>query len=218
MVRTVVASARNGGRLMRPWIGLIGQTVDSDLAEAVGLARPGGVIVSQVYADGPAQGAGLRKGDVIISVDGETVHDLEAFQFRVATGELGGSSEVEVWRQRDVASLSFPLVEAPEDPPRNETLLLERHPLAGATVANLSPALAEELDLPGAWEGVIVTKIGPGSVANRLRFRVGDILLVVNGREVKRVGELMGLLNQPSRDWTITFSRGGRVRTTEFNG
>ena len=218
MVRTVVASARNGGRLMRPWIGLIGQTVDSDLAEAVGLARPGGVIVSQVYASGPAQEAGLRKGDVIISVDGETVHDLEAFQFRVATGELGGSSEVEVWRERDVASLSFPLVEAPEDPPRNETLLLERHPLAGATVANLSPALAEELDLPGTWAGVIVTKIGRGSVANRLRFRAGDILLAVNGREFERVEELMGLLSRPSRDWTITFSRGGRVRTAEFNG
>ena len=141
-----------------------------------------------------------------------------AFQFRVATGELGGSSEVEVWRERDVASLSFPLVEAPEDPPRNETLLLERHPLAGATVANLSPALAEELDLPGTWAGVIVTKIGRGSVANRLRFRAGDILLAVNGREFERVEEFMGLLSRPSRDWTITFSRGGRVRTAEFNG
>ncbi len=218
MVRTVVASARNGGRVMRPWIGLTGQTVDSDLAEAAGLSRPSGVIVSEVFKGGAADQAGIRKGDVIVSVDGKPVHDIEALRFRVATAELGGRSEIEVWRKRRVESLTLALVEAPEEPPRNETLLLERHPLSGATVANLSPALAEEIDLPGAWEGIIVTKIERGSVANRLRFRVGEILLAVNQKEVRRIEELLPLLKQRSKTWAITFNRGGRVRTVEFNG
>jgi len=76
MVRTVVASAAGGNALVRPWTGLIGQTVNSDLAEAFGLTRPGGVIVSKVHPNGPAARAGLRKGDVITSVDGQTVDDL----------------------------------------------------------------------------------------------------------------------------------------------
>jgi serine protease Do len=217
MVRTVIASARNGGRVVRPWIGLTGQTVDADLAEAVGLLRPGGVIVAQVYKNGPADQAGARKGDVIVSVDGEPVFDVESFRFRVATGELGERAEVEIWRDRAAQTLVLPLIQAPEDPPRNETLLLERHPLAGATVANLSPALAEEIDRPGAWEGVIVTEVGRGSVAGRLRFRAGDVILAVNGRELRRVGELIALLKDPSDHWSITFSRAGRVRTVEFS-
>ncbi|MDX1422456.1 MAG: trypsin-like peptidase domain-containing protein, partial [Kiloniellales bacterium] len=89
MVRTVVASARSGRRLVRPWAGLVGQTLGADLAEGFGLSRPGGVVVNQVYAGGPADAAGIRQGDVIVEVDGDHVNDVETLQFRVATSRLG---------------------------------------------------------------------------------------------------------------------------------
>lgn len=218
MVRTVVASAVNGGALVRPWTGLIGQTVNSDLAEAFGLTRPGGVIVSKVHPEGPAARAGLRKGDVITSVDGQAVDDLQAFRFRVATRELGSSVPLEVWRDRQVSTLDLALAQAPEEPPRMETALGDRHPLTGAKIANLSPAVAEELEMGGTWEGVVITAIQRGQPAHRLGFRPRDVILSVNGRDVGQVGEVLDALARPASRWSIGFSRDGRVRTVEISG
>jgi serine protease Do len=215
MVRTVIASARNGGGIMRPWLGLFGQGVTVDLAEGLGLDRPQGVIVSQIYQSGPADQAGLQLGDVIVSVDGRPVHDMDALEFRVATRELGGTAMLGVWRKRSALTLALPLAVAPETPPRNITQLAERHPLAGATVANLSPALAEELDLSGAWRGIIVLEILRASAAHRFGFRAGDLIVAVNEREVTRVSELQAALKQAGGRWSITYSRDGRLRSVE---
>jgi len=217
MVRTVVASARSGGKVVRPWIGLLGQTVDADLAEALGLDHPGGVIVSRVYDRGPADRAGIEQGDVILAVADKEVYDFESFRFRVATGRLGERTKVKLWRGRATKTVALPLMAAPEQPPRNQTLLKDRHPLAGAVVVNLSPAVAEELDLRGDWEGVIITKIRRGSPAHRLRFKAGDMVLAVNGKDVTLVRDLVALLGRPSERWSITVNRGGKVRTREFN-
>jgi len=81
----------------------------------------------------------------------------------------------------------------------------------------LSPALAEEKDLPGAWEGVIITKIARGSPAHRLRFSPGDILLAIGDFQVKDVAGLAAELARPATSWRIMFSRGGQVRRVEFN-
>ncbi len=215
MVRTVIASARSGGEIMRPWLGLVGQGVTADLAEGVGLDRPQGVIVSQMYQGGPADRAGLQLGDVIVSVDGRAVHDVDALEFRIATRALGGTATVEVWRKRRALTLALPLAVAPETPPRNVTQLLERHPLAGATVANLSPALAEELDLSGAWQGIIVMEILRASAAHRFGFRAGDLIVAVNEREVTRVSELREALRQARGRWSIAYSRDGRLRSVD---
>ncbi len=218
MVRTVVASARAGGRIMRPWTGLVGQTVGAELAEGFGLPRPGGVVVNRIYQGGPADEAGILRGDVIIAVDGEDVEDIESFRFRVAIGDLGDRAKVEVWRDRGAVTLRLPLVIAPETSPRDFRKLRGRHPLQGATVANLSPALAEELDLPGAWEGVIVLKAPRGSLARRYRFRPGDVLLAINEVAVGSVAELEPLLEAAGGRWAVTFRRKGRVRTVEVSG
>jgi len=219
MVRTVITSARNGGRIVRPWPGLVGQTVTRDLAESFGLDRPGGVVVSRIYEEGPADEAGLQKGDVILAVDGQPVDDFEAFLFRVATRPLGGAASLKTWRRQQLVDLSLPLVRAPEQPPRDERALRGQHPLSGATVANLSPALSEELDTPGVWDGVILTGIAGGSPAARLRFRPGDIILAIDRRDVRLVTELEAMLSDhPERQWAITFRRGSRVRTLEVSG
>ncbi|MDH3917433.1 MAG: PDZ domain-containing protein, partial [Rhodospirillales bacterium] len=203
-----------------PWIGLTGQTVDADLAEGLGLDRPGGVVVTQVYDGGPADQAGILKGDVILAVGGKPVNDLESLRFRVATARLGDRAKVEIRRKGETRTktVTLPLVQAPETPPRNETLLKGRQPLAGAVVVNLSPALAEEIDRPGAWEGVVVTQIRRGSPAHRLRVRVGDVVVAVNRKEIRRVRDLEAVLRQPVGTWEITLNRNGRVRTLEVEG
>ncbi len=216
MVKTVVASALRGGGIVRAWSGLIGQSLTQDLAEGFGLQTPGGVIVSKVYPGGPADGAGVRPGDVILGLGGQRVADVESFRYRVATRGLGGTAKLEIWRDRAARTLVLPLRSAPESPPREETHLTGQHPLAGAVIVNLSPALAEELDLPGVWEGVFILKVLRGSPARRLRFQPGDIILAVNREEVARVSGLARALERGVQRWLIRFSRNGRIRQVEF--
>ena len=216
MVKTVVASALRGGGIVRAWSGLIGQSLTQDLAEGFGLQTPGGVIVSKVYPGGPADGAGVRPGDVILGLGGQRVADVESFRYRVATRGLGGTAKLEIWRDRAARTLVLPLRSAPESPPREETHLTGQHPLAGAVIVNLSPALAEELDLPGVWEGVFILKVLRGSPARRLRFQPGDIILAVNREEVARVSGLARALERGVQRWLIRFSRNGRIRQVKF--
>ena len=193
------------------------QSVTSDLAEGFGLDRPGGVVVTRVYPGGPADRAGLRKGDVITGLDGQPIEDLAALRYRLATRPLNGAVPIDVWRDRSALMAKLPLEAAPERPPRNETELTGRTPLRGATVANLSPALAEELELEAVWEGLIITAIARGSTAARLGFRPGDLLVAINGEEIRSVDGLRTILAQQRRRWAISFSRGGRVRTVEIS-
>ena len=84
MVRTVVAGAGTeaGGRIVRPWFGAGGQSVTAELASSLGLPRPFGVLLNAIYPGGPAERAGLRRGDVVTHVDGREVGDTDALRFR----------------------------------------------------------------------------------------------------------------------------------------
>lgn len=217
MVKTVVASAAHGGAIVRAWTGLLGQSLTQDLATGFGLDRPGGVAVTKLYPGGPADRAGIETGDVVLAVDGQPVEDIESFRFRIATGEIGHTAKVTLWRNRHAVDVKFPLSAAPEAPPRNETRVNGPNPLSGAVMANLSPALAEELDLPGAWQGVIVTKIVRRSPAHRLGFRPGDIVLGVNKTKVRTVQELTSALSRSGIRWRISFMRDGQVHNVEID-
>jgi len=212
MVATVIAAEHNGGRLVRPWIGVTGQGVTADLAEGLGLDRPSGVIVNDLHPTGPAARAGLRVGDVVLAVDGRTVDDPAALRFRLATLPVGGKTKLSVHRLDGNFEIAVDLVAAPEDPPRDQTVLDGPNPLTGATVANLSPALAEELSVDSAWRGVIIVTLRRGSIAHRAGLAPGDILLRVNDSEIDSVAALRDVLDHPVSRWRIAFRRAGETR------
>ncbi len=218
MVRTVVDAVRHGGKLVRPWIGAGGQPVTSDIAASLGLTRPAGVLINQVRKGGPAEQAGLRVGDVVTSVNGKAVDDPDSMRYRVATLAVGGNTNVTVLRQGKEQTLSLRLIGPPEDPPRQETVLAGRTPLSGAKVANLNPALVEELRFDGASDGVVVLDVGRGSPAASLGLRPGDVVLRVNDRDIRRVGDLDAALGGQVRRWTIAVQRGDQTLTTTVGG
>lgn len=218
MVRTVVDAVRHGGKLVRPWIGAGGQPVTSDIAASLGLARPAGVLINQVRKGGPAEQAGLRVGDVVTAVNGKAVDDPDSMRYRVATLAVGGNTNVTVLRQGKEQTLSLRLIGPPEDPPRQETTLAGRTPLSGAKVANLNPALVEELRFDGASDGVVVLDVGRGSPAASLGLRPGDVVLRVNDRDIRRVGDLDAALGGQVRRWTIAVQRGDQTLTTTVGG
>ncbi len=213
MVKTVIAAEGNGGKLVRPWIGASGQPVTQDLAEGLGLARPVGVVVNDVYPGGPAAKAGLDVGDVVVAINGRDIEDPEALRFRLATLGVGGTADLTVLRDGRERHLAIALVAAPETPPRDETTIGGRNPLNGATVANLSPALAEELALNSAWRGVVILGMERGAIAARAGLRPGDVLLRINDLPVADVQSLTAMLKVSAERWNITFRRDGRTRT-----
>lgn len=211
MVRAVVLSAIEGRPLVRPWLGFDGRAVTADLALALDMPRPVGVIVEKIYEGGPAEMAGLAPGDVVMSVDGHDVEDAQALRFRLATRRIGETVNMTVLRKGKERSIAMALEAPPEIPPRNETLLEGRQPLAGAKIANLSPALVEELGLKGQPRGVFVLGVVRGSPAARLGVRPGDILVSINDNEIELVRDAIGQLAEDAGSWDIAIKRGERI-------
>lgn len=190
MVDRIVDASDKGGKVLRPWFGATGQEITSDLAESLGLDRPGGVLVNAVYPGGPADKAGLQVGDVVTELEGRRVDDPASMISLLATHSVGGKVKITVLRDRKKMTLAVPLISAPEVPKRDETMLPKGHLFAGAKVANVSPALADELQLDIMDKGVIVLAIERGSSAHRSGLRPGDYIVSINNKPVRSVAEL----------------------------
>jgi Do/DeqQ family serine protease len=214
LVRTVLRAAANGGRIVRPWLGASGQAVTAEIAQGLGLPRPEGVLVKDVTAGSPAARAGIRIGDVILAVDGHKVEDPEALRFRVATLTLDQSAQLTLWRRGERHEASLAVTAPPETPPRDLTALSGRQPLSGASVANLNPAFADELNLDTTERGVIVTALRDGSIAARLGIERGDILVSLNKQPIDSVAQLRQLLAATPAPWVLTVKRGDQLLST----
>jgi Do/DeqQ family serine protease len=218
MVRVVVASARSGGKAVRrPWLGARLQTVTPEIAETLGLRRPTGALVANVVPGSPAARAGLKLSDLIVAIDGQVVDDPNAFDYRFATRPLGGTAEIEVQRAGKPVKLSVPLETAP-DSGRNEIVLTTRSPFQGAKVANISPAVADEMHLDADTEGVVVTDLADGSTAASVGFQKGDVILAVNNQKIAKTNDLEKATRDNSRLWRIQIVRGSQQISVTLGG
>lgn len=204
MVQTVVASAGAGStRVVRPWLGLGVQPVDAAIAESLGMSRPRGALIKSLSPEGPAQKAGLEVGDVVLAINGHEVRDVQTMYFRAAISKLNENATFRVLRNGREEEVQVKMVAPPETPKRDARKLSGRHPFAGVTVANLSPAMAAELGL-SEEKGVVISE-----VTNNRLFRKGDIILKLNNLAVGSSQALATQLNQPVGAWVIAFRRDG---------
>lgn len=218
MVRTVIAGAASGDALRRAWLGAKVDTVTADIANAIGLERPEGVILSDVHPEGPALRSGLKSGDIIVAVEGQPVFDEEGLRFRIATGLIGETTRLSVRRPDRLFDVDLFLEHPPEIPKRNEHQLRGLHPLAGATIANLSPALAAEMGRDYFDSGVVVRDVASRSPAHRLEFRPGDVVVEINGQKVESVAGLRAAVSEKLPRWKITVRRTGRLFSLSISG
>ena len=219
MVKGVVSAALHGGQTVkRPWLGATLQDVSKDIADNLGLERPTGALVVDVVAQGPAAAAGLKRGDVIAAIDGQSVDDAESVGFRLGVKPLGGSASLKVLRDGRTLDLSLKLASAPEIPPRDTLTIHGGSPFAGAEVMNLSPAVKEELSLQGASAGVVVAAVGDGSTAAAVGVQKGDVVVAVNGRKIATTRELEKACAERAQWWDLTIQRGGQTIRTQLGG
>ncbi len=219
MARVVLESARNGlDHVRRPWFGASAQTVTAGLAAALDMERPTGVLIRAVHPGGPADKAGIRVGDIVTTIDGLAVDDSEALRYRIGTRLVGGKMKLTLLRDGAEIAGVLALRRAPEDPPRDARDLAGPSPLAGATVANLSPALAEEMGLDTLLTGVVVTDVARHSPARRLKLRPGDLIARVNGEKIISTKRLAALVEHRRGEWRLSVTRGAKVFNVVVKG
>jgi len=211
MVRAVVEGAKSGKPITRAWLGASGQPVTAEIAQAAGLDRPRGVLVKEVAADSPAAQAGIHAGDVIVAISGHEVDDPEDLRFRVATLPAGAPVPLTLWRAGKQQETSATLVTPPETPSRDTQTLEGRHPLAGVTVSNLNPALAEEMSLDMTTRGVVIGDVRDRSAAQRIGLQKGDLLVSLNNKPLPTVAALRQVVNAASSPWTLSVKRGNQT-------
>lgn len=216
MVVSVMAAAERGesgeGGIQRPWLGVTAQSVSADIAESLGLDRPQGALVTDLHSASPLKEAGLKIGDVIISVDDRTIRDAAEMKFRMATVPLGQTTIFTYLRNDQERTAAVKAMTAPEVPPRNTTDLDGPHVLQGATIANINPAVANELGMRSdVTAGVVVIEVKPRSPASRL-VESGDIILEMNGRDINEVKDLKEAIRQTGGRISMRIESNGRVR------
>ena len=217
MVRLVVDSAIAGHKLERPWLGAKLDTMTREMAEALGIARVAGAIVTRVYDIGSAAQAGLQAGDVIVAVDGYEVADARAILYRLTTRGVGNRCRLDIVRKGRQLSLDVALRAAPQAGKDDVRNLSGAHPFDGARVSNILPAVADELGLEDQ-EGVVILQVRPDSKAARIGFQAGDIIQQVGRKKIDTVGELEAVLREHQQVWLVQLKRGNQSVRLQLAG
>lgn len=209
LVRAVVGAVSTGHAPKRPWLGATLQSVTPEIAEAMRLATPGGVLVADVSPVGPAAAAHLKSQDLIVSVNGEAVDDVGTLNYRLATLGVGGTAKLGIVRDGRQYQTVVALEPAPETVPRAEMTIPGSSPVSGATVVNLSPAVADEMSFTGPPSGVIVTGVSDNSPAGVSGLQRGDVIVKLNGVAIDTTRQLARVVNQDTNYWDLVIDRGG---------
>lgn len=214
MVKFIASQLEHGGVVRRPWLGASLQAVTPDLADSLGLKRPVGSLVSAVFPDGPAAKAGLKVGDVVVSVDGRDTEDPDAFGYRFSTKILGTTTKLGILRGGAAMTLDVTAEAAPEKPARDERVISGDNPFSGATINNLSPAVAEELGIPASTEGVVVRSVQSGSAAEQVGLKKGDLIIEVNNTKITETRVLARAAANNPGFWKLVIGRDGQIIRT----
>lgn len=210
MVKRVVDSAVGGAKsVVRPWLGVKGDTVSADIARSLGLSRPQGLIITEVYPQGPGARAGLEQGDVITAVDGAEINDQGGLNFRVGTRSPNDTVAVTILRDGRTQTVNARVSTLPGDADPGQGTTVGQGALAGLQGVALNPALADRLGGDPFTSGVVVTGLQRNSIPARIGLRPNDLIVQVDGRPATSVAAL----GRAQRGTELTIVRGGRRLT-----
>ncbi len=180
--RRVMAQLLENGKVVRGWLGIGIQDLTPDLAQQFDVAE--GVVIGKVEAGSPAAEGGLQAGDVLVAIGDEKVPNTKTLRRRVAASSVGSPLPILVVREGKEKTLTVTVGEQPGDtlvagePEETEDGEL------GLSVQAVTPELAEQLGLDAGEEGVVVTRVAPGSPASEKGLTEGAVILSVNRRPV----------------------------------
>ncbi len=205
LAKSIAEQLLDSGSVVRGYLGIIIQDIDQDLAESFGFEDSRGILVAQVSPGSPADAAGLREGDVIVGYQGEDVTNVGEFRNRVSLTRPGSRESLTLIRDGASQSLTVEIGELEE----GAVAITEESEEAsdiGLTVQNITPELARQLDLE-TGQGVVVSRVEPGSVAAAAGIQTGTVILEVNRVPVVDVRAFNRALNDSDEDRALLLLR-----------
>jgi len=216
LVARVLGAALHGQTALdRPWLGLHAQPVTAEIAEAMGLDRPEGILIDQLHPASPFARAGMEQGDVLLAINGEVVDTPSELAFRTATLGTGRNAKVSYVHDHERRTAAVALAAAPERPARDRTTLRRPRGARGLTVVNVNPAVIDQYGLPLSSTGVLIEAVdGP---AARSGLRPGDLVFAVDGHRINGVPALKSALQRSDRP-VLDVQRGGERGRLQIGG
>ncbi len=197
MTRAVMDSLIKSGKVVRGWLGVSIQHVTPELAKQFGLSETKGALVSEVIEKSPAAAAGLRSGDVIITLDGKAIDGPSMLRNLVAQTPVGKIVKMDVLRDRKTISVNATVTEQPKEMAQAEEESVQGEAkagvLAGVEVRNLTPDVQRQLGLPPGTVGVVVSGVSPGSPAESAGLQPGDVITEINRQKAAGLADFKRL-------------------------
>jgi Do/DeqQ family serine protease len=211
MARHVMTELQSEGRVRRAQLGIVIQPVTSDIAESLSLDEVRGAIVSDVEDGSPADRAGIERGDVILSFNGQSVSDTNALRNRVAASAPGSEASVVVLRDGRERTMTVTLREAPSAQARGPEAGEPDRTALGVAVTPLTPELKDRAGLPDDAQGLMVQSVNPDSRAASAGIQQGDVIAEVNREPVQDIDDLRAALRSSAdRPVLLLVNRDGR--------
>ncbi len=185
MAQHVVDQLMDGGSVKRAYLGIVLQPVDKELADALGLEKQEGILISEVMKDSPAAKAGLTQGDIIIQYNDKPIKNVSKFRNDVAMMNPGSEIKLKVLRNNKPMNLSVTLGTQSQ----GEEMTAELIQKLGIEIENLTPEMAGKLGYASDVDGVVISKVKPGSPAAMAGLRPTYLItgVAVNLNNQKRI-------------------------------
>ena len=194
MARTVMKSLIKDGRVVRGWLGVAIQDLDKDMAASFGFKGTEGALIGDLTPDGPADRAGIKQGDIVVRYDGQVVTNVTQLRNLVAATKPGERVDLIVFRDGTEKSLRVKIGELKAEQ-RGIDAQEEPSLEIGVAIQAITPEIAQQLGV-SSDEGVVVSGVEPGSVAESAGLRVRDVILKINGKSVNSVQEFRDLMKK----------------------
>jgi serine protease Do len=211
LARTVMEEILKNGKVTRAYLGIYPQDVTPAIAKAFGEKDPRGVLVGDVSPNSPAQAAGLQRGDIILEVNGKPMTGSNQLRMTISMMQPGSEAQLKVVHDGSQRELTIKLHELPTEQAENNNQTGDQQALAGIEVANLTPDMAKQLDLPPTTTGVVVKRVNPSSPLADSGLREGDVVQEVNHQPVKNVSDFYNAMHKDATNPLLLVNRGGRT-------
>jgi serine protease Do len=208
-VKRVLDKLMKGEKVAYGWLGINIQDLNEDLRSYFGVKEATGIIVVKVYGDSPAEKAGIKEGDLILTFDNQPVKASRDLIRMVASYEVGAELPVKILREGKEITFKVKIGEGPKDLGKLEEAQgqKERTTFRGLAADDITPAYKQRFRLKDE-EGVIVTYIEDNSPADKSTLNVGDLISKVNGKEVKNKEEFIAAISKIKGSWLLKTNRG----------
>jgi serine protease Do len=187
VAKDVVPQLREKGKVIRGWLGVVIQPLTDDLARSYGLKEAKGAVVNDVTPGSPADKAGLKTEDVILAADGNVIEDSAALSRYISGKAPGTTVSLKVYSRGSDHTVTVTLGTFPDETAQSEGGAQEGRAQLGMTLRDLTPDLAERLELPRGTKGAVVMDVEAGEAAEDAGLQRGDVIVSVNSRAIDGV-------------------------------